>query len=147
MPIMAAYEHSDARGSTRQLVGAVRSYVTGSYTRLDYQQVTLNNLFRLLEAYRSHGFQSYEYQSESERGPESLTLLPATDSNLAELRTAISEAISSAFRDASENDAVDRIENVLRAVAYPDEEQSDPEDRARATAFLDTLAGKLDAVT
>ena len=133
MPIMAASDQNDARGSARVLANLVIKSIEGPRAR-DFNIAALNNLFRLLEAYRSHRFVGSEYEPRSARGPEVLTLLPPTERHVADLRRALSDALDVAYKGEHHEDALNSIENVLRSAAK--KEPAREEERRRASAFL-----------
>jgi hypothetical protein len=133
---MAAHDENDARGSARVLASNVRK----SIDNLDgppKHLSALNNLYRMLEAYRSHRFLGFEYEPSSPRGPEALTLLPPAERHVLDLRVALDRALDHVYGDTEREQALDLVENVLRAVAYPESGGAvAEEDRKRVSAFL-----------
>ncbi|MBR0794002.1 hypothetical protein JQ615_01220 [Bradyrhizobium jicamae] len=118
MPIMAAHDENDARGSARVLASNVRKSIENAGGPPRHVSA-LNNLYRLLEAYRSHRFIGFEYQPSSPRGPEALTLLPPAERHVLDLRVALDRALEQAYQGLERDAALDQVEKVLRAVAYP----------------------------
>lgn len=143
MPIMAANDQNDVRGSARVLASTAKKSIEEDLASSRYVSA-LNNFYRLLEAYRSHRFIGFEYEPRSARGPEALTLLPPMDRNVVDLREALDLAFKEIYGDQDWNAAVDSVENVLRSAAFPEKEASAPKyDRERASAFLKTFIDNL----
>ena len=134
MPIMAAHDQNDARGSARVLATTAKRCIDSELAPSRYVGV-INNLYRLLEAYRTHRFTGYEYEPRSERGPEALTLMPNADRHVLDLRAALEHALGEVYRDEHPDRAVESIEGVLRSLVLPGS-TSDHGDRQRASAFL-----------
>src|SRR6266481_5845413 len=133
MPIMAAHDQNDARGSARVLAATVKKCIEEDYAPSKHKSA-LNNLYRLLEAYRAHRFVVFEYEPRSARGPEALTLLPPPERNVVELRMALDRAFENVYRGRALDEAVDSVENVLRSIAYPEKMAPDRVDRERVSA-------------
>jgi hypothetical protein len=143
MPIMAAHDQNDARGSARVLATTVRKCIEEDYNPSRHKSA-LNNLYRLLEAYRAHRFGGFDYEPRSARGPEALTLLPPAEQNVVELRMALDQAFDNVY-NGRVDEAVDSIENVLRSIAYPKMTRAPIEsvDRERVSAFLKSFIENL----
>jgi hypothetical protein len=135
MPIMAAHDERDARGPAR-LIAVTAKQCIEEAKATSTEVPALNNVFRLLEAYRSHRFVGYDFEPRSSRGPEALTLLPSSDRHVLELRDAIGEAIEAVYGSGDTDAAIRSIEGVLRSVAYPAKQTSVKEERDRASRFL-----------
>src|SRR6266542_192661 len=120
MPIMAAHSRSDARGTARLL--ATMAFASIDNPKGDEpEEVTLNNVYRLLQSFRKDAFFGRE-TSEDSRPPsaaEKLTLRPPVERNVREVREALEQAAAVAFEGQSQNDAIEVVENVLRWIAYP----------------------------
>jgi hypothetical protein len=142
MPIMAAHNQNDARGSARVLATTVKRCIEEDYAPTRHKSA-LNNLYRLLEAYRAHHFVEFEYQPRSPRGPEALTLLPPPERNVLELRTALDRAFDHVYHGRPLDEAVESVENVLRSIAYPEKVAPEGVDRERAYAFLKSFIENL----
>ena len=143
MPIMAANDQNDARGSAVVLANTAKRCVDAVQAPAKHV-AALNNLFRLLEAYRSHRFLGFEYEPHAARGTESLTLLPPMERHVLDLRDALDKAIGDVYSDEDKNSALDSIENVLRSVAYPEKSLTSKEsDRTRVSTFLETFIHNL----
>jgi hypothetical protein len=136
MPIMAAHDENDARGSARVLASTVRKCIDDAGGRRRPLSF-LNNLYMMLEDYRSHGFVGFAYEPSSARGPEALTLLPPTERHVQDLRFALDRALEEAYRGTEKDVALDRVESVLKSVAYPDDNKTaDEADRRTVSEFL-----------
>lgn len=143
MPIMAADDQNDARGSARILAATVRKGIEDEYAPSKHKSA-FNNLYRLLEAYRAHRFVGFEYQPRSARGPEALTLLPPPERNVVELRLALDRTLDDVFNDRA--NGIKSIENVLRSIAYPEKMASETIDRTSALVFLKKFIENLGTV-
>ena len=145
MPIIAANEQNDARGTARLLARAVSQYIKNPHIGADHR-TALNNAFRLLEAYRTNAFFGYEppLQENSQETTEALTLLPPIERHVSDVRTALEKAISEVFADAPEEQAIDTIENVLRAIVNPKKFRSpSPELRMKTATVFERLCQQL----
>ncbi len=116
MPIMAVVDRSDARASARVLAKTAKRCIDGELEPKTHM-VTLNNLFRLLNAYRAHGFAGYKYEVRSPRGPEALTLMPAVNRHVVDLGGALDRAIADTYDDMSRDEAIEQIDLVIQRVA------------------------------
>jgi hypothetical protein len=145
MPIMAAHEQNDARGAVRLLAVAAKDFIGDEPVALD-REVALNNVYRLLEAYKAQAFFGLEAPAAQIPGDtaETLTLLPPTERHVQDVRDALDHALSATFGQQSAEQALGMVEKVLRAVAYPKEhEQPSGEDRRKAKRFFEELIGNL----
>lgn len=145
MPIMASQGRSDARGTAQLLAGMVLECIADPAVARE-RQVALNNAYRLLESYRVNRFFGSElptrgYQNEARK----LALKRPIERHVKEVRDALEHARKIAFGDASKEDALQRLEHVLRLVTYPDanEGQASHEDQERATRFFRALGDHL----
>jgi hypothetical protein len=122
MPIIGASERNDARGTARILATAARDCINNP-KRAPAQEVALNNVYRLLEAYRTNAFFGLELpvHDSSEDVAETLTLLPPLETHVRDVRVALEKAIAEVFVGVSQDRAIEAIEDVLRAVAYPNQ--------------------------
>jgi hypothetical protein len=120
MPIMAAHQRSDARGAARLLAGMALECINNPKVASD-QEVALNNVYRLLESYRSDAFFGLEPLTQQRPQPssEKLTLVLPMERHVKEVKEALERARAAAFSGQSKDRAIASIEKVLRAVAYP----------------------------
>jgi hypothetical protein len=110
------------------------------------REVALNNVYRLLESYRVNRFFGSELPRQGFRNEaQRLTLKRPVERHVKEVRDALEHARKAAFGDASKDDALQRVETVLRSVAFPDGEegQISAEDQQRTTQFFKALADRL----
>lgn len=142
MPIMSVVDRSDARVSARVLARTARRCIAGELEGTTHK-VELVNLFRLLNAFRSHGFESYAYEPRSQRGPEALTLKPTVDRHVVDLGAALAEALRESYGPADQNEAINQIDKVIRRVAKSEELSDDA--RKATVRFLDSFIGHLAA--
>jgi hypothetical protein len=145
MPIMAVHEQNDARGAVWLLATAAKDFIGNAPVALD-KEVALNNVYRLLEAYKAHAF--FGLEAPAVQFPadtaETLTLLPPVERHVQDVRDALDYALSVTFGEQPTEQSVDFVENVLRAVAYPQEHaQPSGEDRGKAKRFFEELIGSL----
>jgi hypothetical protein len=145
MPIMAAHDQNDARGSARWLASTARRGLEEPPYASSHVSA-LNNLFRLLEAYRAHRFAGFDFEPRSARGPEALTLLPAVERHIVDLRVALDRAFDEVYQGQDRDQAVTSVEDVLRAAAYPESGASQDRERRRVSSFLEKFIDHLYAV-
>lgn len=142
MPIMSAMDRNDARASARVLAETTKRCIDGQLVAVDHR-TELRGMFRFLNAYRSHGFVGYDYTPRSARGAEALSLRPSPDRHVSDLRVALEESLREAFGDdLPSEEAIERIDAVIRAAAARREV---PEDSERTVRFLEALIGRLKA--
>ena len=140
MPIMAMHEQNDARGSARLLANAAKRGIENPRIA-PRQKIALNNLFRLLEAYRSHRFFGFDYEPRAEWGSEALTLLPPMERHVAELRDALDRAFADSYSGIPREEAIKAVEELLRATRV--KKPIDPRDRQRASNFITAFISNL----
>ncbi|QXQ06116.1 hypothetical protein KX816_18330 [Sphingosinicellaceae bacterium] len=137
---MSVVERSDARASARVLAKTAKRCIDGELEAKTHRHA-LNNLFRLLNAYRAHGFAGYEYQARSQRTPEKLTLMPSTDRHVVDLGVALDSALTEIYGEEDRGQAINHIDLVIRCVAKSD--APDEGERARTSRFLDAFIHRL----
>jgi hypothetical protein len=145
MPIMASHARSDARGTARLLATHALASI-GNPKLGEPEEITLNNMYRLLQSFRRDAFFGREVSGETRpRSPaEKLTLRPPVERNVREVRRALEEAASTAFKGQSQDEAIDAVERVLRWIAYPKKNDRPSEvDRTRTVSFFRELIGRL----
>ena len=145
MPIMAAYAHTDARGAAWLLASTAKQYLSEGGDSASTRGA-LNNAYRLLEAYRSKVI-FCPPRPVSQTGTDSadlLTLLPTTEGHLEDVRNALEQALTATFSSENKTAALEMIEGVLRAAAYP-ESNAEPssEKRAKVVKFFEELVRRL----
>lgn len=143
MPMMAAYEQNDA-------VDAARLLATRTLEGLrkpspsPYYGNAINNMYRLLQGYRAHGFYGYVEPALSEDEGSMTSLLTSSDRNVGDLKHALDEAFQRVFHDQDPDSAIDGMKDVLRMVAYPEEgEVPDPEELSKADQFFTVFLERL----
>jgi hypothetical protein len=107
---------------------------------------SLNNTYRLLETYRSNTFfGSHEPAGQYDRGSsELLPLVPSVEQHVAEVCGALEQALVAVFGSDKKDEAIDRIEGVLRSVAYPSKFGASSEADTKIVAtFFDQLLERL----
>jgi len=145
MPMMAAYEQNDARDAARLLATRTLEGLRGPVPARSLANA-INNMYRLLQGYRSHGFYGYVEQARSEDEGSMTSLLTSSDRNVGDLKHALDETFESVFHDEDPGAAIDRMKDVLRLAAYPVAGESpDPAEVARADRFFSALLDNLKA--
>ena len=137
MPIMAAQDQNDVRGSARVLASAAKHYLD-QLPADDRHIPAMNGVFRLLKVYKASRLQAYEYQPSIDRGPEAVYTLPNPSRHVGELRTALELALQDAGRDRTQDVTIQAIQDVLRQVASR-AAVVDDKGRRTATTFLNSL--------
>jgi hypothetical protein len=145
MPIMSAQQQNDARGTARLLALAARDSIR---TKSDVasREVVLNNVYRLLEAYRANAFFGLEPRARPfpARATEAISLLPRPGRHVREVRVALEEALAAAFPGQPKQEAIGVIEDVLRGITYPERFEKPSDDhRAKAGRFFDEVVTRL----
>ena len=144
MPMMAAYEQNDARDAARLLASRTLEGLSRSDPERSLGNA-INNMYRLLQGYRSHGFLGYVEQARSEDEGSMTSLLTSSDRNVGDLKHALDETFATVFQgDAGA--AIDAMKDVLRMAAYPEwGKNPDPAEVDRAKRFFSVLLEKLKA--
>ena len=119
MPIMAAQGRSDARVAARILADAAIECLNNP-TLGPSHTVTLNNVYRFLEAYRVNTFFGQEQSVSPSNGSEALSLLSPLEQNVGAVRSALTDAIQKAFAGQTKDEALSAVESVLKKLAYPE---------------------------
>lgn len=142
MPMMAAYEQNDARDAARMLAHRT---LAGIRAEDNAAGNAIENMYRLLQGYRSHGFYGYGEKAPSD-DEASLSLMMSTDRNVGELKLALDHAFVVVFDDADRGAAIDRMKQVFLSSAYPEEgARAEPADREQTEQFLKALLDSLEA--
>ncbi len=145
MPLMAAYEHNDARDSARLLASRTLEGLRHR-DRAPALENAINNMYRLLQGYRSHRFYGYVEQTPSDDERSHSSMLRSSDRNVGDLKQALEEAFRSAFADQDPKIAIDGMKVVLQTLAYPEEGSIvDPVEVQRTTRFFEVLLQNLEA--
>lgn len=144
MPIMASHGRSDARGTARLLATMALASIDNQ-KRGASQEVALNNMYRLLQSFRTDVFFGQEIPHNSrEIAAERLTLRPPEEQNVRQVRDALEQATRIAFNDQSKDKAIEVIERVLRSIAYPKKaSQPSAADRTQTATFFRELVERL----
>lgn len=145
MPIMAANAQSDARGAAWLLVSAAQQYIDDP-RNAPHSRDALNNVYRLLEAFRKNVFfgpRPLPMKNYAPHGLDMLSIMPSSQRHLSEICDAMAEALSSSFSSTPTDQAVEKIEGVLRAVAAPDKYEVSEEDKKSAKLFFNDLLKQL----
>ena len=145
MPLMAAYEQNDARDAARVL-----ATMTLEGLRHDRQGESvgnaINNMYRLLQGYRSHGFYGYVDHARAEDEASMTSMTTSSDRNVGELKHALDATFESVFKGEDRGSVIDGMKLVLRMAAYPkDGDQPDPTQQERAETFFSTFLDNLEA--
>jgi hypothetical protein len=145
MPIMSAHEQNDARGTARLLALAARDSIRDPSSATEHE-VALNNLYRLLEAYRVSAFFGMEPRARQfpPRVTEAISLLPRSKRRVRDVRVALEQAQAAVFMGQSKDDAVRLLEKVLRGITYPAQfDHPSEDDRSKADIFFNKVVEHL----
>ena len=149
MPIMASQGQSDARG-TAQILASMALDCISNPARAPEERVALNNVYRLLESFRTNLLFGFEpaIPPSNVRSPQRLTLKRPLERHVRDVRDALEEARRAAFGDRDKDEALSVIENVLRSLAYarPEPTQISENDRNATARFFEALVGRLQNV-
>jgi hypothetical protein len=144
--VMSAQQKNDARGTARLLALAASDSIRNPAIIPATREVVLNNMYRLLEAYRVTAFFGLEPSPRpySARAAEAISLLPRMERNVKDVKVAMEAAQAITFPGRSKNQAIEAVVRVLRGVAYP-ENYPKPSDKdlEKATQFFDEVVTRL----
>lgn len=147
MPIMSAHQQNDARGTARLLALAARDSIRNTSSAAS-REVVMNNVYRLLEAYRANAFFGIETRAKPfpARATEAISLLPRPERHVRDVRIALEEALAVAFPGQSKDEAIRVIEGVLRGITYPGQfDNPSDDDCIKAGSFFDEVVTRLNA--
>lgn len=141
---MASHGRSDARGTARLLANMALSSIADPRIGASHE-VALNNMFRLLQSFRTDIFFGQEAPPNSrEVVADKLTLRPPEEQNVRLVKEALEQATARAFGGQSKNEAIEIVERVLRWLAYPKKALEPPEvERTRVSVFFRELVERL----
>jgi hypothetical protein len=145
MPIMSAQKQNDARGTARLLALAARDSIRNKSSATS-REVILNNVYRLLQAYRTNAFFGSEPRAKPypSRAAEMISLLLRPERHVREVKIALEEALAVAFPGESRDGAIGVLERVLRGITYPEDfDKPSDDDRAKAGSFFDEVVARL----
>lgn len=148
MPIMSAQQKNDARGTARLLALAARDSIRNPQTIPNTREVVLNNVYRLLEAYRVTAFFGLEPSPRpySASAAEAISLLPRAERNVKDVKVAMDAAHAIAFPGQSKDEAIEAVARVLRGITYPENiAKPSDEELAKAATFFDEVVAHLSA--
>ena len=144
MPIMTAHGQNDARIAAHLLATTAVECLRDPKVGPNWE-VALNNIYRLLEAFRRNPFFGSESPTrKNPHGAETLTFVQPMERHVREVKQALDGAISVAFAGQSKEQAIEEVETVLRAVAYP-QKYAEPSAQqvGRATQFFEEFLSRL----
>lgn len=146
MPIMASHDLNDARDTTHLLASMALRCIDEPESGPD-QDVALNNVFRLLESYRTNTLVGVEYPPflpQNEADADVLDMQrSASERHLEDVQDAIAVALAAAFIGSSRDEAILKVENVVRALALPPPRRYSADELRQATTFFRQLVEKL----
>ena len=148
MPIMSAQQKNDARGTARLLALAASESIRNPQPIPATREIVLNNMYRLLEAYRVTVFFGLEPSPRpySARTTEAISLLPRAERHVRDVKVAMEQALAVAFPGQSKDQAINAVVRVLRGITYPGQfDTPSDEDRTKAGSFFDEVIGRLNA--
>jgi hypothetical protein len=146
MPIMSAQQKNDARGTARLLALAASDSIQHPQAIPATREVVLNNMYRLLEAYRVTAFFGLEPSPRpySARAADAISLLPRAERNVKDVKVAMEAAQAIAFPGQSKDEAMMAVARVLRGITYPaNATKPSDEELANARRFFDEIVARL----
>lgn len=144
MPIMSATAQNDVRGTAWLLASATKQCLLDPATGNE-RFGTLNNVYRLLEAFRTNRLFALG-RSGSDYPTRSADLYLASSSNdvhVIDIKEAMQTALATSFGATAKDEAIERLEGVLRSVLDPSQYQSSAEDRQKADLFFTEMMNLL----
>jgi hypothetical protein len=112
-------------------------------TKVASATVVLNNVYRLLEAFRGNPFFGYVPDEPSE-APELEWASVAMEPHVADVRYAIEEALKAVFTGQAHENAIEAVEGVLRALVAPKRHPApQAAEKERAVRFFSELSQRL----
>lgn len=142
MSIMAASEWSDDR-STTLLMAREALECLRDQSKVAAAAVVLNNVYRLLEAFKGNPFFGY-VPEEPVDTPDLEWASVAMEPHVADVRYAIEEALKAAFAGQPHENSIEAVENVLRALVAPKRHPAlQPAEKERAECFFSELSQRL----
>lgn len=142
---MAAQGRNDARGAARLLAVVAKDCIRDPAIASE-REVPLNNVYRLLEAFRANAFFGAQQppRPQHQGTAKSLTLMRPVERNVEEVRSALENAMHNSFAGRPKDEAIKIIEDVLRAITYPENFGEPSADNRKNTAhFFDCLLDNL----
>lgn len=143
MPLMAAYDQNDAREAARLLA---RCTLDG-LRHPDGDTIegnAINNMYRLLLGYGSHGFYGYVEHARPEDEGSLTSLLTSSDRNVGDLRQALDETFDTVFAGKDAASAISDMKPVLRMAAYQEgDEKPNPEAVRQTEKFFEVFLERL----
>jgi hypothetical protein len=120
MPIMSAHGQNDARGAAFILARTALECISNPALAGE-REVTLNNVYRLIEGYRADIFFDTRRRAKkhAKGAAGTLTLMPPSEQHIDEVRTALDLAMTKVFANSTKGKAFRFLEDVLRSIAYP----------------------------
>lgn len=139
MPMMAAYEQNDARDSARLLASMTLEGLDHPDRGPELKNA-INNMYRLLNGYRSHGF--YGCVDHDASDEQFNALQASSDRNVGDLREAFEHTFSDVFNGAEPGEAIDAMKGVFLGVV-DGQLVAASTDIARTRQFLKTFLQQL----
>lgn len=116
---MAAQGRNDARTAARLLASTAKECLDDPASA-PANAVVLNNVYRLLEAYRGNAFFGLEPAASYYPAAETLSLVPPLEQYVSVVRDVLEQAVVTTFAGQPKDEAIAVIENVLKRIAYPE---------------------------
>lgn len=142
MPIMAVQGRNDARVAVRLLANTAKDCLSDP-KRAPEHAVMLNNVYRLLEAYRVNVFFGLEQATDYRHAGETLSLTPAFEQHVGDVRDVLERAMETTFCGQTKDEAIAEIANVLKQVVYPEFGAPSDTDKLKAEQFFSEVVQQL----
>ena len=139
---MAASEWNDDRSTTLLMAQEALECLRGE-RKVASATVVLNNVYRLLEAFKGNPFFGY-VPDEPVDAPDTEWASVGMEPHVADVRYAIEEALKVVFADQPHENAIEAVEDVLRALVTPNRRPAvQPAEKDRAVRFFSELSQRL----
>lgn len=141
---MTAHGQNDARIAARLLASTAVDCLRDPTSAAE-REVALNNVYRLLEAYKLNPFFGLEAPARQDvHAGETFAQIQPMERYVNEVRLAIEQAIGAAFVGQSKQQAIDEVENVLRGIVYPQRYANPTQQQlSKATQFFQEVLSRL----
>lgn len=139
---MAAQGRNDARTAARLLASTAEECLNDP-ARAPANAVVLNNVYRLLEAYRVNAFFGLEPAASYYPAAETLSLIPPLEQYVSVVRDVLEHAVTATFVGQPKDEAITLIEDVLKRIAYPEFGTPSDAEKNKVTQFFSAVVQHL----
>lgn len=143
MTILAAQGRNDARTAAHLLASTAKNCLVDPASAPAHVDV-LNNVYRLLEAYRVNTFFGLEPVASYQSAAEAPSLIPHPEQYVKAVRDVMERSVEVAFAGQSKDEAITEITGVLKKVAYPEFGEPSEGEKTKATRFFSEMVRELE---